>query len=171
HDDGYIITGVKGLGPYTNKGVWLLKTDEQGDSAWARTFGSVGDVGACVQVTSDRGYIICGSTCSYAPLHRGSDVLLMKTDSLGEVGVEEQPVRESPIQLSASLNRLSYNVPGEAKLTLYSSDGRRVLTETIQGKGTWTPSFPPSSHLPAGVYFARVEGDASSKTQKVVLIK
>ncbi|TKJ43490.1 hypothetical protein CEE36_03920 [candidate division TA06 bacterium B3_TA06] len=87
------------------------------------------------------------------------------------VGISESsPEPASPIKLEASLNRLSYDVPGEARLTLYSADGRKVLTETIQGKGIWTPS-PPSSHLPSGVYFARVEGDASSKTQKVVLIR
>ncbi len=91
------------------------------------------------------------------------------------IGVVESPVQtSSPIHLEASLNRLSYDVSGsvtgEAQLTLYSADGRRVLTETIQGKGIWTPSTP-SSHLPAGVYFARVEAGASSKTQKVVLIR
>ncbi|MQY71132.1 T9SS type A sorting domain-containing protein, partial [bacterium] len=78
-------------------------------------------------------------------------------------------------KLEASLNRLSYDVSGsvtgEAKLTLYSADGRRILQETIKGKGIWTPSSPLSSHIPSGVYFARVEGDASSRTQKVVLIR
>ena len=87
------------------------------------------------------------------------------------VGVAESPVHTaSPIRLEASLNRLSYDVSGsvtgEAKLTLYSADGRRVLTETIQGKGTWTPS----SHLPAGVYFARVEGESASARAKLVIL-
>ncbi|MBA7600429.1 hypothetical protein ES703_07481 [subsurface metagenome] len=72
----------------------------------------------------------------------------------------------SPIQLSASLNRLAYDVPGEARLTLYSADGRMVLEETIKGEGIWQA---PS--LPSGVYFVRVEGGSSSRTQKVVLIR
>jgi len=88
---------------------------------------------------------------------------------MGE-GVVESPIQTaSPIQLSASLNRLSYDVPGQARLTLYSADGRKVLQETIQGKGTWTPS-PPSSHLPAGVYFARVESESAKATSKVVIL-
>lgn len=170
HDGGYIITGVKELAQFTG-GVWLLKTDEHGDTVWTRTFGNKAeDKGRCVQVTSDGGYIICGSTQFYAPWGRGTEVLLIKTDSLGYVSIEEEPVIESVIRLEASLNRLSYDVPGEAKLTLYSADGRMVLEETIEGKGIWTPS-PPSSHLPAGVYFARVESETSSKTQKVVLVK
>jgi len=78
----------------------------------------------------------------------------------------------SPIHLEASLNRLSYDVSGsvtgEAQLTLYSADGRKVLEETIQGKGTWTPSTPSS--LPSGVYFARVECESAKATSKVVIL-
>jgi len=95
------------------------------------------------------------------------------------VGVAESPIQtESPIQLSASLNRLSYDVSGsvtgEAKLTLYSADGRRILQETIKGKGVWDappPSSLPSSHLPAGVYFARVSTEGYSARTKVVVLR
>jgi hypothetical protein len=53
-------------------------------------------------------------------------------------GVEESPIPTSPpILVSASLNRLSYEVPGKAQLTIYSADGRKVLEETIEGKGIW----------------------------------
>ncbi|MEA3312409.1 MAG: T9SS type A sorting domain-containing protein, partial [candidate division WOR-3 bacterium] len=80
---------------------------------------------------------------------------------------------QSPIRLSASLNRLFYDVSGsvtgEAKLTLYSADGRRILQETIEGKGIWTPS-PPSS-LPSGVYFARVSTEDYSARTKVVILR
>jgi len=91
------------------------------------------------------------------------------------VGVAESPIHTaSPIQLSASLNRLFYDVSGsvtgEAKLTLYSADGRKVLEETIKGKGIWTPSTP-SSHLPAGVYFARVSTEGYSARTKVVVLR
>jgi len=102
------------------------------------------------------------------------EAFVMITDWDMGIGVVESPIQTaSPIQLEASLNRLFYDVSGsvtgEAQLTLYSADGRKVLEETIKGEGIWTPS-PPSS-LPSGVYFARVEGDASSKTQKVILIR
>jgi hypothetical protein len=105
------------------------------------------------------------------------EAFAMITDWDMGVGVAERPVfTQSPIQLSASLNRLFYDVSGsvtgEASLTLYSADGRKVLEETIQGKGIWTPSPPSSqpSSLPSGVYFARVEGDECSATAKVVIL-
>ncbi|MCK4231916.1 T9SS type A sorting domain-containing protein [candidate division WOR-3 bacterium] len=82
------------------------------------------------------------------------------------VGVMESPIHTaSPIYLEASLNRLSYDLPGEAKLTLYSSDGRMVLEETIKGEGIWQA---PS--LPSGVYFARVEGESASARAKLVIL-
>jgi len=83
------------------------------------------------------------------------------------VGISESPVQTaSPIKLEAFLNRLAYDVPGEALLTLYSADGRRVLEETIKGEGIWQA---PS--LPSGVYFARVEDGSFSATQKLILVK
>ncbi|MBA7598322.1 hypothetical protein ES703_05336 [subsurface metagenome] len=91
----------------------------------------------------------------------------MVTDWDMGIGVMESSIQTaSPIRLSASLNRLSYDLPGEASLTLYSADGRRILQETIKGEGIWE-----APKLPSGVYFARVEGEASSMTQKVVLIR
>ena len=91
------------------------------------------------------------------------------------VGVVESPIHTaSLIHLEASLNRLSYDVSGsvtgEAKLTLYSADGRKVLEETIKGEGIWTPSSQPSSHLPSGVYFARVESESASARAKLVIL-
>jgi len=102
------------------------------------------------------------------------EAFAMITDWDMGIGVVESPIQTaSPIQLSASLNRLFYDVSGsvtgEAKLTLYSSDGRRVLQETIKGKGIWTPS-PPSS-LPSGVYFARVSIKGYSARTKVVVLR
>ena len=82
------------------------------------------------------------------------------------VGVVESPIHTaSLIHLEASLNRLSYDVPGEASLILYSADGRKVLEETIEGEGIWQA---PS--LPSGVYFARVEAESAKATGKLVIL-
>ncbi len=86
------------------------------------------------------------------------------------VGVMESPIHTaSLIHLEASLNRLSYDVSGsvtgEARLTLYSADGRKVLEETIEGEGIWQA---PS--LPSGVYFARVEAESAKATGKLVIL-
>ncbi|MBD3284881.1 T9SS type A sorting domain-containing protein [candidate division WOR-3 bacterium] len=81
--------------------------------------------------------------------------------------IEEEPlVKVSPVKLTPFLNRLSYEVPGEAVLTLYNSAGRRVAEDVIHGKGEWHAVDKPS-----GVYFARVESVEGSARAKVVVVR
>ncbi|MBA7603649.1 hypothetical protein ES703_10764 [subsurface metagenome] len=80
NDGGYIITGVSSMSYQTNKmDVLLIKTDENGDTLWAKTYGGEkSEAGKSVQQTSDGGYIVLGTIsfdrCSY----------LIKTNANGD---------------------------------------------------------------------------------------
>jgi len=75
-DGGYIIAGYTysfGAGP---SNIYLIKTDENGNEVWSKTFGgSGGDSGNSVQQTSDGGYFIAGVT--------SGGVYLIKIDENG----------------------------------------------------------------------------------------
>ncbi|UCE37750.1 MAG: Ig-like domain-containing protein [Thermoplasmata archaeon] len=81
-DGGYIIAGQTASWGAGNNDAWLIKTDSGGDLKWNRTFGgSFGDVGQEVQVTSDKGYIITGSTSSWGA--GKADAWVIKVSGLG----------------------------------------------------------------------------------------
>jgi parallel beta-helix repeat protein len=81
-DGGYILAGETGSYGAGFGDVWLLKTDSNGNKQWDKTFGgSDRDLAEVVQQTSDGGFILAGTSCSYGA---GSyDFWLLKTDSNG----------------------------------------------------------------------------------------
>jgi hypothetical protein len=77
-DGGYIIAGGS-FGPGSPSGLYLIKTDENGDTLWTRVYENCSNSGNSVQQTSDGGYIITGSTGSSSDI----SIYLLKTDEYG----------------------------------------------------------------------------------------
>jgi uncharacterized delta-60 repeat protein len=83
-DGGYIVAGLtRSFGAVLND-IFLIKTDANGDTIWAKTYGGTGDdVAFSVQQTSDGGYILAGLTTSF--LAGNYDAFLIKTDANGDI--------------------------------------------------------------------------------------
>jgi len=94
-DGGYIIAGETNSFGAGERDVYLVKTDTVGDTIWTRTYGgSDNDWGYSVAQTFDGGYIVAGSTISFGA--DSGDVYLVKTDSLGFTGIEENSPSAKP---------------------------------------------------------------------------
>jgi hypothetical protein len=82
YDNGYILVGNTNSFGAGDFDAWLIKTDELGNNQWMKTYGgSFDDKGGCINHTSDGGYIIAGTTCSYGAGE--DDIWLVKIDALG----------------------------------------------------------------------------------------
>jgi hypothetical protein len=110
-DGGFIIVGFANSIGGNDRDIWLIKTDSNGDSLWSRRFGGTNDEGgSSVQQTSDGGYILLGTSFSYA--HDRSDIWLIKTDSNGDS------------LWACILNRETYNFGSHLQLT---NDGGYIV--------------------------------------------
>ena len=80
-DGGFVVLGgvdSSGSGP---GGIWLIKTDADGDTLWTRVY--AGNNGAImVEQTADGGYVMAGTASYSSP--SGGDVYVIKTDAGGD---------------------------------------------------------------------------------------
>jgi len=75
-DEGYIIAGYSNSFSLERR-IYIIKTDNNGDTIWTKTYGSTDVIANSIQQTYDKGYVILGAFNSAA--------LLMKIDSSGNV--------------------------------------------------------------------------------------
>lgn len=82
-DSGYVLTGSTESSGAGNADAILLKTDQDGNITWTKTYGGLSfDGGSKLVQTNDSGFIIAGITHSYGTLTR--DIYLIKTDKIGD---------------------------------------------------------------------------------------
>jgi len=82
-DGGFVIVGYTASFGESFGDVWLIRTNADGDSLWARTYGGIDpDEGQSVQQTTDGGFVIVGRTWSFGA--GVSDVWLIRTNTDGD---------------------------------------------------------------------------------------
>jgi hypothetical protein len=81
-DEGYIVAGTTESFGAGKKDAWVIKLDKDGNIQWQKTYGNIGDEEAySIQEIHEGGYILAGSTYSYAYL--GIDAWVLKLDKDG----------------------------------------------------------------------------------------
>ncbi len=81
-DGGYIVTCYTESYGSGGRDVYVIKTNENGDTTWTKTYGGSGnEMGYDLDITNDNGYAILGYSNSFGS--GSSDVYLIKTDHIG----------------------------------------------------------------------------------------
>jgi len=134
-DGGYIVAGLIDVWPLPN-GLFLIKTDEAGDTLWTKIFSDA--VGNCVRQTSDGGFIITGV--------KNNKVYLLRTDGDGDSlwsktfgttneneGYSVQQTADGGYIISGVKNYNSVNFTGLVYLIKTDSSGNSTWTKTYGG--------------------------------------
>ena len=81
-DNGYIICGSKFYLSGSVYHLYLVKTDEWGDTLWTKTYGDTlcNTIGCCIQNNYDGGFIVCG----FRSTDTTGQAFLLKTDENGD---------------------------------------------------------------------------------------
>lgn len=85
NDGGYILAGYTESFGYGAKDIYLVKTNQSGDTTWTNTFGGpADDIGNSVVQKSDNSFVIAGSSENFSEAGQdGSNVILITTNENG----------------------------------------------------------------------------------------
>jgi len=148
-DGGYIVAGYTRSFGAGLEDVYLVKTDDVGDTVWTRTYGgSEHDYGYWVGQTDDGGYVIAGYTDSFGA--GSEDVYLIKTDADGFVAGNHPPdLTDQPDTSVAENQHLTFTLeasdPDGDSIVFSAPDlpGGAAL-DAVTGVFEWTPTYAQS---------------------------
>ncbi len=152
--DGFVIAGETFRENGDGDAV-LLRVDPSGFVCWERTDGGSGfDCLNSVVILPDRGMIAVGQT--WDDLTQTSDILLVRTDEWGTVGLADDPPSSEGNRPTVHCLRPSLGGIGAGSVRparVMSVDGRIVLR--LVGEGNWEEFDSVSGTLSSGVYIVQ----------------
>jgi len=143
YDNGFIFGG-------SSVDIYLMKTDSLGNILWTNTYGGANyESMGSVEICSDKGYIIAGSTNSFGV--GGSDIYIFRLapDTLGVA--ESEADKLEPGTIISSLVSGCLPLPNGVKCKVFDITGRVAEPANIQ----------------PGIYFIEVEGKVVHKVVKI----
>ncbi|NQT34522.1 T9SS type A sorting domain-containing protein [bacterium] len=181
-DGGFALVGTTLSFGAGEADLWLVRTDDNGDSLWSRTFGGYAGDGTYSQLfqTDDGGFALTAVTNSFGA--GSSDFWLVKTGP-DPVSVPPAPLFFHPSSFilhpsfpnpfnSTTNIRFGLHRDGLVSLRIIDLTGNAIET-LIDGRlpvGYHTISWN-SLDYPAGVYICNMQAAGFSKAVKMVLVK
>jgi len=138
---GYVMTGYTQTNENSAE-IWFLWMDDNGDSLWAKTYGSFSsDQGYVIQPTTDQGYI---TTSRLTVFQWGDQIYLMKLDQAGDTlwtktyGTPKQDYGHAVAETSDG----GYIIAGRTYTTSSPESGDAWVIKTdYKGDSLWTKKY------------------------------
>jgi len=149
NDGGYALAGSI-WSSQNGLDVYLMKTDNNGDTLWTKSYGRCdNEIGYSVQQSTDGGFIISGITNSCESDSSRSHVYLLKTDNNGDT-LWTKVYRKSDHDVGHSVQQTTdggYIIAGETN-SWWGEDTRDVYIIKTDNNGDtlWTKTFGGESY-------------------------
>jgi len=141
-DGGYIISGYTKSSGASNYDAFVIRTDEWGDTLWTKTLGGPGyDVTYALTITSDNGYLVCGSYLEAGQPQ--SDIWLIRLNEDGDTlwtkhNYSTFSAAAYSVQLLSSGGFIVTGTREDA-----AGNGHMFILETdASGNQLWTEDYP-----------------------------
>jgi hypothetical protein len=173
-DGGFIIGGTTESFGAGGLDLYLIRTDDSGDTLWTRTFGGPDDeMGTSVRQTGDGGFIVVGTTASFGA--GCDDVFMVRTDSGGnplwtktfggpgyETGLSIIQTVDGGFIITGSLYPLPEG-PNQVYIVRTGPDGSCLWTRTYAGtvveRGNAVTETADGAYVIAGRGSSRLTGE------------
>jgi hypothetical protein len=182
-DEGFVIGGTTSSFGGVSSNYWLLRTDMYGDSLWSKSFGGRSSEGMNdLEITSDGGYVLVGTTFSIGDGFGNGGIWLVRTGvdplSVPNSGFPTHPesfaLHPSYPNPFNSTTTINYNLSSTSKITLevYNILGQRLQTLFEGNKHAGNHStILTGRDKSSGLYFVKLSTNNYSYITKVLLIK
>lgn len=171
NDGGYILCGETESYGAGNEDVWMIRTDENGDTLWTKTYGGIySDGGKSVKSTPDGGFIIAGYTESFS--NGGTDIYVIKTNFLGtQVSTTKHKTKNIQCEIYPNPVNNELTLKSESKLLSYDilNCNGLVVQSQLLGNQSSNSINVRISHLPHGVYTIIITTREGSVTRKFII--
>jgi regulation of enolase protein 1 (concanavalin A-like superfamily) len=145
-DGGFMVCGGTDGFTGSDDDMWIIRTDENGDSLWSRTFGGENQEYAHTVIqTNEGGFLVAGSTNSFGAGF--DDVYIVKTDENGmEQWSKTYGTQSGDVAYSVQQTTDGGYIFGGS--TNGYSDGYIIKTD-VNGDSLWTRTFggPPTDEF------------------------
>jgi len=179
-DGGFVWTGYKYISTFVQD-LWVLKTDEDGNMLWSKTYGGTfNNIGRSINKNIDGSLIITGDY--YSEVTNTRDLWLLNVDpDVSDVERDDEaPIPETIILKQNYPNpfnpstTIEFGIPESQFVTLavYNLLGEQVgllVNENLSAgnyKATWN-----ADDLPSGIYIYKLSAGVFNQSNKMILMK